>query len=104
VVLDGRDGESEVLDFLAEVRRVVLAPIRDADTMDALRSAFRRIYRGFMVYPAGSKEALALAGDAGKRTFVVAPLRADDGAWLHETAIQVPLPVPANSYSSGLTT
>jgi hypothetical protein len=100
-VLDGRDAGSEVLDFLAEVRSVVLGPIRDAETMDALRSAFRRIYSGFMVYPAGSKEAITLAEDAGRRTCVLAPMRADDGAWLRESAIKVPLPVPANSYSTG---
>jgi hypothetical protein len=52
----------------------------------------------FHVYPAGSREAVALAGDAVVRMLVVAPTGAD-GLFLAGTfsGVKVALPMPANS-------
>jgi site-specific DNA recombinase len=101
----GRDTEAEVLHFLSTVRETILAPVRDADTLDALRAGFRRVYRHFHVYPAGSTWAVALAGDAGARCLVVAPTSAE-GVFLGTGfgELKVALPVPANSYAEGLDT
>lgn len=103
--VSARDTEAEVLRFLATVRESMLAPVRDAASLDALRAGFRRIYRSFHVYPAGSTEAVALAGEAGERLLVVAPTSAD-GVFLGPAYrdLKVALPVPANSDAASLVT
>jgi DNA invertase Pin-like site-specific DNA recombinase len=99
--LSARDVEAEVLDFLGEIREAMLAPVRDAETLDALRAGFRRIYRSFHVYPKGSEAAVALAGDVGNRLMVVAPT-GNDGSFLGSgDGLKVALPVATNSYSAG---
>ncbi|MCW2994062.1 MAG: site-specific recombinase for integration and excision [Conexibacter sp.] len=100
-VLSARDVESEVLAFLADVREAMLAPVRDAETLDALRAGFRRIYRSFHVYPAGSAEAIALAGAAGERGMVVAPTDRDGSFLGSGDGLRVALPVATHSYAEG---
>ncbi len=101
----GRDTEEEVLRFLASVKREVLSPVRDAETLDALRAGFRRIYKCFHVYPAGSEGAVGLAGELGERKQILAPTGAD-GVFLGPAYgdLRATLSIPADSYAGSLTT
>jgi DNA invertase Pin-like site-specific DNA recombinase len=94
-VLGMRDGEEEVLRFLNEVREAILAPVRDAETMDALRAGFRRIWPGFAVYPPGTEEAHAL----GSGGLVLIPID-EDGKWIRPGDSKIALPMATNSYSA----
>lgn len=99
-VLDCRDSEQEVLQVLSAIQDAYLSPVRDAETLDALRAGFRGIWpNGFMVYPPGSEEAKAFGGGG----LVLVPL-GEDGKWMSPTDVRLPVPLPANTYSASFRT
>jgi site-specific DNA recombinase len=111
--VDPRDAEEEVLRFLAELRAGITAPVRDAESLDALRAGFRRVYASFTVYPAAHPMALAFGGEAGRTSLVVVPTGHDGlfgvalrGGLRERLALSMPtrLADQTNSYAEGFAT